>query len=93
MKAFDREVVQHYRDQASIFAKRGYRSLGVAIKEEGKDWELLGISKRNFYSFIATRSDLMTFSRIVSMSDPPRSDTASTIAEAQRLGLNIKMRE
>lgn len=52
LKTFDPEVVQHYRDQASIFAKRGYRSLGVAIKEDGKDWELLGISKEKSNSIV-----------------------------------------
>jgi magnesium-transporting ATPase (P-type) len=49
-------TVAHYRNTAQDFARRGFRSLGVAIKEEGKDWELLGI---------------------MSMSDPPRSDTAA----------------
>ncbi|BGP46266.1 hypothetical protein JCM10450v2_002108 [Rhodotorula kratochvilovae] len=40
---FDPEVVAHYREKASAFAARGFRSLGVAIKEDGKDWELLGL--------------------------------------------------
>lgn len=48
-------TVTQYRNTAQDFARRGFRSLGVASKEEGKDWELLGI---------------------MSMSDPPRSDTA-----------------
>lgn len=43
LKAFDPKVVSHYRAQSIEFAKRGFRSLGVAVKEEGKDWELLGI--------------------------------------------------
>lgn len=45
LKNFDQDVVEAYRDQAGIFAKKGFRSLGVAVKEEGKDWDLLGISK------------------------------------------------
>ncbi len=32
-----------YRATAQEFAKRGFRSLGVAVKEDGKDWDLLGI--------------------------------------------------
>lgn len=40
---FDKDLVSRYREQASAFAARGFRSLGVAIKEEGKDWELLGL--------------------------------------------------
>jgi len=31
------------RAQAQSFATRGFRSLGVASKEDGKDWQLLGI--------------------------------------------------
>ncbi|KAF8330585.1 plasma-membrane proton-e [Cantharellus anzutake] len=70
LKKFDPQVEGGYRDKAQEFAKKGYRSLGVAIKEEGKDWELLGI---------------------MSMSDPPRGDTAKTIGEAMNLGIGIKM--
>ncbi|KPV76078.1 uncharacterized protein RHOBADRAFT_53071 [Rhodotorula graminis WP1] len=40
---FDKGLVAHYREKAAEFAARGYRSLGVAIKEDGKDWELLGL--------------------------------------------------
>ncbi|GAA5913171.1 hypothetical protein JCM6882_005807 [Rhodosporidiobolus microsporus] len=43
LRKFDPEVARHYKEQAQIFASRGFRSLGVAIKEEGKDWELLGL--------------------------------------------------
>lgn len=55
---FPAEIVQDYRKQSMDFAKRGFRSLGVAVKEDSKDWKLLGI---------------------MSMSDPPRADTKSTI--------------
>ena len=47
--------------KVSEFARRGFRSLGVAVKEGGGDWKLLGM---------------------LPMFDPPREDTASTIAEA-----------
>uniref|UniRef100_A0A0K3CLV9 P-type H(+)-exporting transporter n=1 Tax=Rhodotorula toruloides TaxID=5286 RepID=A0A0K3CLV9_RHOTO len=67
---FPKEVASHYRSTAASFASRGFRSLGVAIKEEGKEWELLGL---------------------LSMSDPPRHDTPSTVREAQELGIQIKM--
>ncbi|KIK53982.1 hypothetical protein GYMLUDRAFT_49059 [Collybiopsis luxurians FD-317 M1] len=70
LSKFDPQVVSHYRDTAGVFAQRGFRSLGVACKEEGKDWQLLGI---------------------LSMSDPPRADTAATIAEAVSLGVHVKM--
>ncbi|GAA5829676.1 hypothetical protein JCM11251_000246 [Rhodosporidiobolus azoricus] len=43
LRKFDADVVSHYKEQAQVFASRGFRSLGVAIKEEGKDWELLGL--------------------------------------------------
>ncbi|KAF8312959.1 plasma-membrane proton-e [Clavulina sp. PMI_390] len=70
LRKFDRKMEMDYRNTAQDFARRGFRSLGVAIKEDGKDWELLGI---------------------MSMSDPPRADTAATIGEAQNLGVKIKM--
>ena len=63
------EQAQQYRDVASDFAARGFRSLGVAFQEDGK-WTLLGL---------------------LPMFDPPREDTASTIAEAQSLGISVKM--
>lgn len=40
---FPPEVVKHYRSTAAGFAARGFRSLGVAVKEEGQDWQLLGL--------------------------------------------------
>ena len=59
-----------YKDKTTEFARRGFRSLGVAVKEGNKPWALLGM---------------------LPMFDPPREDTASTIAEAQVLGLSVKM--
>nr|ODN94592.1 plasma-membrane proton-efflux P-type ATPase [Cryptococcus depauperatus CBS 7855] len=67
---FDPSTVAAYRDQSQQFASRGFRSLGVAVKEEGKKWELLGM---------------------LCMFDPPRTDTAKTIAEAHDLGISVKM--
>ena len=71
LKKFDPADVAAYRAQAQSFATRGFRSLGVASKEEGKDWELLGM---------------------LCMFDPPRRDTAKTIAEAHDLGIQVKVR-
>ena len=59
-----------FLEKANDFARRGFRSLGVAVKEGDKDYQLLGM---------------------MPMFDPPREDTASTIAEAQTLGLQVKM--
>lgn len=64
------EEAQLYRNKATEFARRGFRSLGVAIQKEGEPWQLLGMYP---------------------MFDPPREDTAHTIAEAQHLGLSVKM--
>lgn len=58
LTSFPPDIVQGYRKQSMDFAKRGFRSLGVAVKEGEQDWKLLGI---------------------MSMSDPPRSDTRATI--------------
>jgi H+-transporting ATPase len=65
-----KETADKYKVKATEFARRGFRSLGVAVKEGDKPWQLLGM---------------------LPMFDPPREDTASTIAEAQILGLSIKM--
>lgn len=40
---FDAHTVADYRNTAQQFATRGFRSLGVASKEEGKEWQLLGM--------------------------------------------------
>lgn len=59
-----------YKEKATEFASRGFRSLGVAVRRENEDWTLLGM---------------------MPMFDPPREDTAQTIAEAQKLGIQVKM--
>ena len=59
-----------FREKAAEFARRGFRSLAVAVQENDGPWQLLGM---------------------LSLFDPPRSDTAQTIAEAQALGLSVKM--
>ncbi|KAH8602032.1 plasma membrane H+-ATPase [Bisporella sp. PMI_857] len=59
-----------YKAKVTEFARRGFRSLGVAVKEGNGPWQLLGM---------------------LPMFDPPRDDTAATIAEAQVLGLSVKM--
>jgi H+-transporting ATPase len=65
-----KEDADMYKAKTTEFARRGFRSLGVAVKEGDGPWELLGM---------------------LPMFDPPREDTASTIAEAQVLGLSVKM--
>jgi H+-transporting ATPase len=52
------------------FAARGFRSLGVARRDGGGDWRLLGV---------------------LPLYDPPREDSASTIAAAQQMGVDVKM--
>ncbi|CAG7920427.1 unnamed protein product [Penicillium olsonii] len=64
------DFIAEYKAKILEFASHGYRSLGIARKYEGKDWEVLGI---------------------VPFFDPPRHDTAQTIAEAKALGLSFKM--
>lgn len=64
------ETAKYYRDKATEFARRGFRSLGVAVQKNDEDWILLGM---------------------LPMFDPPREDTAQTIAEAKFLGLSVKM--
>lgn len=70
LSACSKEDADMYKAKTTEFARRGFRSLGVAVKEGDKEWQLLGM---------------------LPMFDPPREDTASTIAEAQVLGLAVKM--
>ena len=65
-----KEANDLFKAKAAEFARRGFRSLGVAVKRNDEPWDLLGM---------------------LSMFDPPREDTAQTIAEAQFLGLQVKM--
>ena len=53
------------------YAVKGYRTIGVAVKEDGdKEFKFVGL---------------------IPLFDPPRDDAKETLAEAQNLGLNIKM--
>ncbi|KAI9458885.1 plasma-membrane proton-e [Lactarius psammicola] len=64
------EVQELYKHTIQEFARRGFRTLGVACKENDGDWKCLGL---------------------LPMFDPPRPDTAQTIAEAGDLGVRVKM--
>ncbi|KAH8998130.1 plasma-membrane proton-e [Lactarius akahatsu] len=64
------EVQELYKHTIQEFARRGFRTLGVACKEDDGDWKCLGL---------------------LPMFDPPRLDTAQTIAEAGDLGVRVKM--
>ena len=65
----DREQKRNVQAQVDQFARRGYRTLGVARRDDG-DWRLLGI---------------------LPLFDPPREDSADTIARAQQHGIQVKM--
>ncbi len=52
------------------FATKGYKTLGVAKKNTGGNWQFLGI---------------------LTLFDPPRKDSASTIAHAKENGITVKM--
>ncbi len=64
---------ERHRAQRAVdtLAAQGYRTLGVARREQGsREWQFLGI---------------------VSLFDPPRKDSARTIARARAYGVGIKM--
>jgi H+-transporting ATPase len=54
----------------SDFARRGFRSLGVARADHSDKWKFIGI---------------------LPLFDPPRTQAKSTIAEAERMGVSVKM--
>ncbi|KAJ5886520.1 Plasma membrane ATPase [Penicillium subrubescens] len=43
MSECSEEEAKLYRDKAAEFARRGFRSLGVAVQKEGEPWQLLGM--------------------------------------------------
>lgn len=65
-----KETQELYKEKTGEYARRGFRTLAIAVQEDGGNWQLLGL---------------------LPMFDPPRTDTAQTIAEAGRLGVRVKM--
>ena len=60
-----------YLQSIDEFAKRGFRSLGAALKTDAKNpWLLVGV---------------------LPLFDPPRDDSAQTIATAKSMGVKVKM--
>ena len=57
-------------DAVNAFAKRGFRSLGVARTGGDGEWQFLGV---------------------IPLFDPPRTDSKSTIAAAEQMGVDVKM--
>ena len=62
-----RDEVEH---SVNDFAKKGYRTLGVARTDDSGQWNFLGI---------------------LPLFDPPREDSADTIKDAEKHGVNVKM--
>ncbi|QDU74608.1 Calcium-transporting ATPase 1 [Bremerella volcania] len=67
----DPAVEEQATQQVELFAKKGYRTLGVAFKQP--------------------TDSAFRFVGLLPFFDPPRDDSADTIAEAKNLGLDIKM--
>jgi hypothetical protein len=81
---FAQSTVVQYRNTAQEFAQRGFRSLGVAVKEEGKDYELLGI----MCMFDPPRSDTAAVGAItVAPQLNALMQLLQTIREAKNLGI------
>ena len=76
----DKEVKERAAEIVDEFAGRGYRTLGVARTKPGK-------ANGNFDATTAE----WEFLGLLSLYDPPRDDTAATIASAQALGIEVKM--
>jgi H+-transporting ATPase len=69
--AADADAIKPQVEKAvNDFAARGFRSLGVARRDGGGPWRVLGI---------------------LPLYDPPREDSKTTIAAAERMGVEVKM--
>jgi H+-transporting ATPase len=64
------QVKSEVDEAVTSFAARGFRSLGVARRDDGGAWKFLGV---------------------LPLYDPPREDSASTIATAEQMGVGVKM--
>ena len=62
--------LERANEEIEKFATKGYKTLGVARKDTGGDWQFLGI---------------------LTLFDPPREDSAATIAKAKENGITVKM--
>ncbi len=70
LAAPDPETRRRVESRVEALAERGFRTLGVARRDDGGAWRFLGL---------------------VPLFDPPRADSAATVARAKALGLDIKM--
>ncbi len=71
----DPATLARYQATVGELAARGYRALGVAKAGDAKSGD----------------AESWQLLGIISLSDPPRPDAKTTIAETERLGLNVKM--
>eukprot|EP00908_Phaeocystis_cordata_P009227 Transcript_1997.p1 GENE.Transcript_1997~~Transcript_1997.p1 ORF type:complete len:708 (+),score=375.01 Transcript_1997:1080-3203(+) len=71
----DVKVTQAVLEVVDAFAARGFRTLGVARTRKGPG------DDESSWEFVG----------VLSLYDPPRDDTAATVASAQRLGSDVKM--
>jgi len=71
----DPATLARYQATVNELASRGYRALGVAKSDDGNP------DGARSWQLLG----------IISLSDPPRPDAKATIAETERLGLNVKM--
>ena len=71
----DPATLAKYQEVVSSLAARGYRALGVARSDDGKAGD------EKDWRLVG----------LISLMDPPRPDAKSTIAETQKLGLDVKM--
>ncbi len=71
----DPATLARYQATVSELAAHGYRALGVAKSDDIKSGD----------------AESWQLLGIISLSDPPRPDAKATIAQTERLGLNVKM--
>ena len=71
----DPATLARYQATVNELAAHGYRALGVAKSDDAKSGDAEG------WQLLG----------IISLSDPPRPDAKATIAQTERLGLNVKM--
>lgn len=80
-----KDAVEKVDEHEEIFAKRGFKSLGVMVSD--------GIRARDLEDAksVLGKVEKFNFVGVLALSDPPRDDMVQVIKDAHKLGVVVKM--
>lgn len=86
-----KEIKSKVESTVNDFALKGYRSIGVAISIENKDYNNNSDLNQNSKDREDDLPQQWQFVGIISLYDPPREDSKQTIKTARSMGVQVKM--